>query len=160
MWKEWMSTGWPEGLGWAGWMGWIEPDRGWAGWFVWRWPWAIEEWQYRLRDNARKIGKSGEHWGICNWLCFMQPFLLGMVFFGTALSYTGGYHLERGGMLLNDEVSINCKIWHNYWNSRLRCHAYGQRGVCWMMVCVIWLDITTPHWWSEKVMVWQCGWTH
>ena len=39
----------------------------------------------------------------------MRPFLLGPVFFRTALPCSGGYHLERGGMPLHDEVGINCK---------------------------------------------------
>ena len=42
-------------------------------------------------------------------MSFTRPFLLGTVFFRTALSYSGGYHLERGGMPLHDAVEINCK---------------------------------------------------
>ena len=42
-------------------------------------------------------------------MSFTQPFLLGTVFFRTALSCSGGYHMERGGMLLHDAVGINCK---------------------------------------------------
>ena len=38
-----------------------------------------------------------------------MPFLLGPVFFRTALSCSGGYHMERGGMLVHDAVGINCK---------------------------------------------------
>ena len=34
-------------------------------------------------------------------------FLLGTVFFRTALPCSGGYHLERGGMPLHDAVVIN-----------------------------------------------------
>ena len=63
----------------------------------------------RLRNKARKIGKSGEPWYICNGMCFMRPFLLGPVFFRTALTCSGGYHLRRGGMPLHDAVGINCK---------------------------------------------------
>ena len=37
------------------------------------------------------------------------PFLLGPVFFMTALPCPGGYHLEMGGMPLHDAVGINCK---------------------------------------------------
>ena len=36
-------------------------------------------------------------------------FLLGRVFFRTALRCFGGYHLERGWMPLHDAVGINCK---------------------------------------------------
>ena len=39
--------------------------------------------------------ESGELWGICI-LSFQRPFLLGPVFFRTALPCSGGYHLERG----------------------------------------------------------------
>ena len=42
-------------------------------------------------------------------MSFMRPFLLGPVFFLTALTCSGGYHLERGGMPLNDAVGINCE---------------------------------------------------
>ena len=42
-------------------------------------------------------------------MSFTLPFLLGPVFFRTALSCSGGYHLERGGMQLHDAVGINCK---------------------------------------------------
>ena len=37
------------------------------------------------------------------------PSLLGTVFFRTALPYSGGYHMERGGMPLHDAVGINYK---------------------------------------------------
>ena len=40
---------------------------------------------------------------------FTRPFLLGPVFFRTALECSGGYILERGGMPLHDAVGINCK---------------------------------------------------
>ena len=40
---------------------------------------------------------------------FTLPFLLGTVFFRTALPFSGGYHMERGRMPLHDTVAINCK---------------------------------------------------
>ena len=40
---------------------------------------------------------------------FTRPFLLGPVFFRSALPCSGGYHMERGGMRLYDAVRINCK---------------------------------------------------
>ena len=46
---------------------------------------------------------------ICNRLSFTRPFLLGSVFFRTALPCFGDYHLERGGMPVHDAVGINCK---------------------------------------------------
>ena len=42
-------------------------------------------------------------------MSFTWPFLLGTVFFQTALLCSGGYHMERGGMPLHDVVGINCK---------------------------------------------------
>ena len=42
-------------------------------------------------------------------MSFTRIFLLGPVFFRTALPCSGGYHLERGGMPLHDAVEINCK---------------------------------------------------
>ena len=38
-----------------------------------------------------------------------MPFLLGPVFFRTALPCSAGYHLETGGMPLHDAVGTNCK---------------------------------------------------
>ena len=40
---------------------------------------------------------------------FPLPFLLVPVFFRSALSCSGGYHLERGGMPLHVAVVVNCK---------------------------------------------------
>ena len=42
-------------------------------------------------------------------MSFTWPFLLGTVFFRTAFSCSGGYHMERGVMPLHDAVGINCK---------------------------------------------------
>ena len=42
-------------------------------------------------------------------MSFTWPILLGPVFFRTALSCSGGYHLESVGMPLHDAVGINCK---------------------------------------------------
>ena len=40
---------------------------------------------------------------------FTRPFLFAIVFFRTALSCSGGYRMERGGMPLHDAVGVNCK---------------------------------------------------
>ena len=42
-------------------------------------------------------------------MSFTRPLLLGPVFFRIALPFSGGYHIERGGMPLHDVVGINCK---------------------------------------------------
>ena len=42
-------------------------------------------------------------------MSFTPPFLLGPVFFQTTLSFSGGYHMERGGKPLHDAVGINCE---------------------------------------------------
>ena len=42
-------------------------------------------------------------------MSFTGPFLLGTVFFRTALQCSGGDHMERGGMPLHDAVGIKCK---------------------------------------------------
>ena len=42
-------------------------------------------------------------------MSFKRPFLLGPVFFRTALTCSGGYHLERGVKPLHDTIGINCK---------------------------------------------------
>ena len=108
--------------------------------------------RWRLGVNARKIEKSGESWYIGYWIRFMRQFMLGPVFFRTAFPCSGGCHLEKGGMpflirlrltvkrmqLLKIEEQIS-SIWANW------CML--------MIVCVIWLDKTTPPWWRGKVML-------
>ena len=42
-------------------------------------------------------------------MSFTRPFLLGTVFFQTALPCSGVYYLESGGMPLHDAVRINVK---------------------------------------------------
>ena len=136
MWKEWMSAVWPEGCWWPmsvedG----CEGDRGWAGWTVWRWPYSTEEWRWRLRDNARKIGKSGEPLYTYNWMIFTWQFLLGTVFFQTVLWWLShGEGMDAVTWCGWDKLSKGC----NYWKSRLRCQVYGLRGVSWWL-CVCYL---------------------
>ena len=92
----------------------------------------------------RKIGKSGEPGCISIWMSFTCPFLLGPVFFRTAITCSGDYHLERGGMPLHDAVGINCE---NYWIHGHRCEVYGLRGVRWSL-CVYyqtWHDYSSFH---------------
>ena len=42
-------------------------------------------------------------------MSFTRPFLIGAVFFRTALPCSGGYHMEKGEMPLHDAVGINRK---------------------------------------------------
>ena len=63
-------------------------------------------------------------------MSFKLPFLLGTVFFRTALPCSGGYHLERGVMLLHDAGGINCKKGATAEKQeRLKCQVYGLKGV-------------------------------
>ena len=57
-----------------------------------------------VHERSKRVESPGSY-----VMSFMQPFLLGPVFFWTALLCSGGYHLDRGGMLLHDAVEINCK---------------------------------------------------
>ena len=57
-------------------------------------------------EAARQCEKN-RSWEPCNWMSVTRQFLLGPVFFRTALPYSGGYHLERGGMPLHDAFGIN-----------------------------------------------------
>ena len=56
-----------------------------------------------MRERQERVESPGTY--VIEWLAF----LLGPVFFRTALPCSGGYHMERGGMPLNDVVGINCK---------------------------------------------------
>ena len=86
-------------------------------------------------------------------MSFTPPFLLGPVFFNTALPCSGGYHLERGW----DAVTW-CgwgKLWkgRNYWNSIRRCQVYGLRDVCWM---IVWVFSDMP--WLLLFGIWRNTW--
>ena len=72
-------------------------------------------------------------------MSFMLAFLLGPVFFRTALPCSGSYHMEKGGMALHDAVGQISSMW--------------AKGCMLVIVCVTFLDMTTPPWWREKVMV-------
>ena len=69
-------------------------------------------------------------------MSFTLPFLLGPVFFGTALPCSGCYHLERGGMPLHDAVGINCKngVTTEYQGADVK---YSAKGCMLMIVCVL-----------------------
>ena len=83
---------------------------------------------------------------LCNWLNFTYPFLLGPVFFWTILPCSGGYHLERGGMLLHGAVGVNSKNGTTTENqgTAAQVSSIWNKG-CMLddCVCVIWFDRTT-----------------
>ena len=87
-------------------------------------------------QQCAKDRKSGEPWNMCNWMSYIQPFLLGPVFFWTAHPCSGGC-----GMPLNDTVGINCKtgvcFTINCKKSRCGYQVCGLWGVCLMIVCVL-----------------------
>ena len=71
-------------------------------------------------------------------MSFTRLFLLGPVFFRTALPCCGGYHMERGGMPLLDAVGINCKrgaITEN----QAQVSSIWAKGCILMTVCVFYL---------------------
>ena len=89
----------------------------------------------------------------------MRPFLLGPKFFRTApralvvIWSVVGCRYRRSGKLERGR---------NFWKSRRRCQVCRLSGVCWSLddcVCVIWLNMTTPPSWMEKVVVYYfwCG---
>ena len=69
--------------------------------------WCKGHWRWRLRDNDRKIS-SGDPWCICKF--YTAIFAL----FPPSLRASSrralvAYHLERGGMLLDDAGGVNCE---------------------------------------------------
>ena len=105
---------------------------------VWRWPWATEEWRWRLRDNALMIEMSGEPRYMCNWMSFTPPFFAWSCILSNRPP--GLWWLSPGEWW--DAVTWcgwdKQKKGHKYWKSRLRCQVYGLRGVYWRL-CVCYL---------------------
>ena len=93
-----------------------------------------------------KRSERVESHGINVTMNFTRPFLLGPVFFRTALPCSGGYHLKRGGMPLHDAVGINCK------RAQAQLLKLGAQmssicaNGCMLMIVCIRLDKTTPPW--------------
>ena len=56
----------------------------------------------------REISERVESPGTYVTMSFTLSFLLGPVFFRTAVPCNGGYQLDRGGMPLHDAIGINC----------------------------------------------------
>ena len=71
-------------------------------------------------------------------MSFTRPFLLGPVFFRTALPCSDGYHMESGGMPLHDEVGINCKTGAATENQGSGIWA---KGCILMTMCVFYLPL-------------------
>ena len=71
-------------------------------------------------------------------MSFTLQFLLGTVFFRTALPCSGGYHMERGGMPLHDAVGINCKNGTTTENQGSGASIWSK-GFILMTVCVFYL---------------------
>ena len=69
-------------------------------------------------------------------MSFMPTFFLGHVFFQTALSCCGGYHLERGGMPLHHAVGITCRKDATTENQGVDVKYMGK-GSMLMIVCVL-----------------------
>ena len=56
-----------------------------------------------MRERSERVESPGTY----GTMSFTPTFLLGTVFFRTALPCSGGYHMEWGGMPLHDAVGIN-----------------------------------------------------
>ena len=69
-------------------------------------------------------------------MSFTLPFLLGTVFFQTALPCSGGYHLETGGMPLHDEVGIIVKR-AQLLKIKAQMSSIRAKGCMFMTVCVL-----------------------
>ena len=71
-------------------------------------------------------------------MSFTHPFLLGTVFFRTALPYSGGDHKEMGVMPLHDAVGINCKI-AQLQKIKAQVSSIWAKGCIFMTVCGFYL---------------------
>ena len=60
------------------------------------------------------------------------PFLHGPVFFQTALPYSRGYYLERGGMPLHDAVGINCENGKTTGNQAQMSSTWAKGCMCYL----------------------------
>ena len=68
-------------------------------------------------------------------MSFTPPFFLGPVFFRSALPYSGGYNLERGGMPLHDAVGINGKK-GELLNTKAQISSIWAKRCMLMIMCV------------------------
>ena len=72
-------------------------------------------------------------------MSFTRPFLLGTVFFLTALPCFSGYHMEMGGMPLYDAAGINCKTSANILKIKAQVSSIWAKGCILMTVYVCYL---------------------
>ena len=105
------------------------------------WPWTTEEWRERQCAKDRKDGEP--------WMNFAWPFLLGPVFFRTALPCSDSYHLESSGMPLHGAVGVNWKR-AQLLKIKVLCKVYGLKCVCMFYDCVCYLNT-----WITGVL-WLC----
>ena len=70
-------------------------------------------------------------------MSFTRPFLLGPVFFRTAIPCSAGYHMEKGWMPLHDVVGINCKKSATTENQRSAVKYMGYEVYLDDCVCVL-----------------------
>ena len=70
-------------------------------------------------------------------MSFTRPFLLGPVFFGTALPCSGGYHLERVGMTLHDVAWDKLQKTETITEYQGADDMYRDEGCMLMIVCVL-----------------------
>ena len=69
-------------------------------------------------------------------MSFTRQFLRGPVLFRTALPWSDGYHLHRGGMPLYDAVGIKCKMGATTENQGTDIMSLAK-GCMMMIVCVL-----------------------
>ena len=104
------------------------------------------------------IGKSEEPWCICNWMSFTLPFCFAQCSFGPPSRVLVVITWRGVGCRYTMRVEINC-IKGELLKIKAQASIWTIYGVGKYMeyfddrVCVIWLNMTTPPWWREKVMV-------
>ena len=69
-------------------------------------------------------------------MSFSRPYLLGTVFFWTALPYSRGYHLDMGGMPLHEAVGIIVKR-AQLLNIKAQMSSIWAKGCMLLIVCVL-----------------------
>ena len=102
-----------------------------------------------MRERSERVESPGTY--VIGWVSRCH-FCLALCSFGKPSRALVVIYLERGGMPLHDAVGINCKS-GQLQNTKAQMSSIWAKVCMLMTVCVIGLDMTTPHWWREKVMV-------